>query len=479
MKCLDCYLVGVMARFLIRVGFSLYRGRKRSLLIVLSLLSVLFASALLMVQGLLEIQWNVHGDVFSDSVAVTAGGAAAVPTGLVSEHLIEDLMELEGTSWVSRETVAPCVVRHRGVEYPLFIRGVESEFWNTIPLHLYNESSLELGVCFVGARTGFKVGDQLVITSTFTVNVKEVRVAGIVTTGVASLDHQIYVPRLVANALRGIYQTLSSCARAKIDTSLISPQNYREIVVSPHTVTVRITGLEDPSNIVISVYHYGSIAEFETDVSGIAVLQLPFGDYIIDCGDLTEPVFLRGGGVSEIVFDSPEGFIRRPPQPAMFWWESETFYNFDLVLDRLGIVAFSSGSAYTSRVFGDLRIFLVTLALVILATVGLNVSGLLAEVVTKNRETVKTLFILGGRMRDVFLMFLVPLCCFSIISTSIGYVIALFLSMLLTDVLILDMTYMWLTIVMCTGLGIIVVGRSLRHIALTASLTRKEVRSDF
>lgn len=466
----------VVARFLMRVGFSFYRGRRRSLLIVLSLLSVLFASALLMVQGLLEIQWNVHGDVFADSVTVTAGGAAAVPTGLISDYLIEDLMELEGTAWVSRETVAPCVVHHQGVARSLFIRGVEPAFWSTFPLQLSNVSSLGLGVCFVGARTGFSIGDQLVITSTFTANIREVRVVGIVNAGVASLDHQVYVPRLVANSLRGIYSTLSSCARAKIDTSLVSPQHYRETVVSPHTVTVRVTGLSDPSNIVISVYHYGSIAEFETDIFGVAVLQLPFGDYIIDCGDLTELAFLRGGEASEIIFNAPEGFIRRPPQPTMFWWESEAFYNFDQVLDRLEIVSFSTGSAYTSRVFGDLRIFLVTLALVILATVGLNVSGLLAEVVTKNRETVKTLFILGGRLRDVFFMFLVPLCFFSIISTFIGYVFALLFSMLLTDVLVLDMTYMWLTIAMCTGLGVIVVGRSIRHIALTASLTRKEVR---
>lgn len=443
---------------------------------MLSLLSVLFASALLMVQGLLEIQWNVHGDVFADSVTVTAGGAAAVPTGLISDYLVEDLMELEGTAWVSRETVAPCVVRHHGVEHPLFIRGVEPVFWNTFPLQLSNVSSLGLGVCFVGTRTGFSIGDELVITSTFTASLIEVRVVGLVITGVASLDHQVYVPRLVANTLRGIYSTLSSCARAKINTSLITPQFYREIVVSPHTVTVRVTGLSDPSNVVISVYHYGSIAEFETNALGVAVLQLPFGDYIIDCGNLSELVSLRGGEASEIVFDTPEGFIRRPPQPTMFWWESEAFYNFDQVLGRLEIVSFSTGSAYTSRVFGDLRIFLVTLALVILATVGLNVSGLLVEVVTKNRETVKTLFILGGRMRDVFLMFLVPLCFFGIISTSIGFVFAVMFSMLLTDVLILDVTYLWITITVCTGLGVIVVGRSIRQIAHTASLTRKEVR---
>jgi hypothetical protein len=429
-----------------------------------------------MVQGMLEIQWNVHGDVFADSVAVTAGGAAAIPTGLISERLVEDLIELEGTAWVSRETIAPCVVQCQGVEQQLFVRGVESVFWSTIPILVNNVSSLELGTCFVGARTGFNIGDILVIASTFQANVIEVQVVGTVTTGVARLDHQIFVPRSVANVLRGIYSTLSSCARAKINTSLVSLQRYREIVITPHLITVRITGLADPSNVVIRVYHYGSIAEFETDIFGVARLQLPFGDYLIRCGNLAEVRFLRGGEASEITFDAPEDFIRRPPQPTLFWWESEAFYNFDQVLDRLDIVSFSAGSAYTSRVFGDLRIFLVTLALVILATVGLNVSGLLAEVVTKNREAVKTLFILGGRMRDVFLIFLVPLLFFSIISTSIGFAIALFLSMLLTDVLILDLTYWFLTVLVCTGLGVIVVSRSLRRVALSASLTRKEVR---
>ncbi len=459
-----------------RVGFSFYRGRRRSLLVVLSLLSILFASALLMVQGMLELQWNVHGDVFYDSVAVTAGGAAAIPTGLISEMLVEDLLELEGTVGVSRETVAPCVIQCKGVEQPFYVRGVEDIFWNTIPLLLSNVSSLKLGSCFVGARTGFSIGDHLVVFSTFQANMIEVQVVGTVTTGVASLDHQIFVPRLVANVLRGIYPHLSSCARAKIDTSLVSLQRYREIVVSPHLVTVRITGLLDPSNIVIRVYYYGSIAEFETDIFGVAVLQLPFGDYLIRCGDLAEVCFLKGGEASEIIFNAPSNFIRRPPQPTMFWWESEAFYNFNQVLDRLDIVSLSAGSAYTSRVFGDLRIFLITLALVILATVGLNVSGLIAEVVTKNRETVKTLFILGGRMRDVFLIFMVPLCLFSVVSTSIGYAIALLFSMLLTDVLILDVTYWLLTVTVCTGLGVFIVGRSLRNIALTASLTRKEVR---
>lgn len=431
-----------------------------------------------MVQGMMEIQWNVHGDVFPDSVAVTAGGAAAIPTGLVSEVLIEDMMELEGTAWVSRETVAPCVVQCQGVERQFFVRGVEDVFWDTIPFLLSNVSSLRLDSCFVGVRTGYSIGARLLISSTFQANVIEVQVVGTITTGVASLDHQIFVPRPVANTLRGIYSSLSSCARVKVNTSLISIQRYREIVVAPHLITVRITGLEDPSNVVIRVYHYGSIAEFETNVFGVALLQLPFGDYLIRCGNLAEVAFLKGGETSEIVFGAPEDFIRRPPQPTMFWWESEAFYNFDQVLDRLGIVSFSSGGAYTSRVFGDLRIFLVTLALVILATVGLNVSGLLAEVVTKNRETVKTIFILGGRMRDVLLMFLVPLCFFSVISTFFGFLVALVFSMLITDVLILDMTYLWLTITMCTVLGVIVVSRSLHRISQTASLSRKEVRGN-
>jgi len=364
-----------VSSFLIRVGLGLYRGRRHSLLLVLSLLSLLFASSLLLPAGLIEVHWNVHGsDPSLSSVVVTAGGAVAVPTSLVSDDLMEDLYRLEGTAWVGRETVAPCVVWHRGVWSPFIVRGVEPVFWRRVPHVLSNSSPLGLGSCFVGVRTGLAVGERLLLASSFTADVVEVEVVGVVATGVASLDHQIYVPREVANLLRGIHSRLSSCVRVGVNASVVSPLLYRQVVEAPHLVVVRVTGVGDPRHVVVGVSYHGSYAEFETNIFGYAVLQLPFGNYTFRCGNLSERRFLVEP-VTEVVFDGPEGFVRRAPQPVFFWWESEAFYNFDRVLDRLQITSLSAGSVYTSRVFGDLRVFLVTLAVVILATVGMNVSG--------------------------------------------------------------------------------------------------------
>ncbi len=238
-------------------------------------------------------------------LVITQNGASTPYTSVLPLDFVEAVKYVQGVLAVSPEVMTAAVYK----DHAIYIRGVDiSSFWafeqyNIIdgkPLSTEDLYNVSIGKNFA-EMNNLKVGETITIYSTHSDAVIDLRVKSIIYTGTL-MDDEIIMPLSMAQFLTFKSFNYITHVRVKINPTLITKDQVREIVTKTYPLTVYVSTYNQSTNLNATVYVYDMrgtlINKSEIVNNNYTTFILPFRKYIVysQIGDLksNKTYFLTG-----------------------------------------------------------------------------------------------------------------------------------------------------------------------------------------